>query len=70
MSRYLSFKFLIPVALFLAVAPIFPRPHLFEKLSMLFSGTLTRPMDIFDLFWHSWPLALIFAKIIMDRRTK
>lgn len=57
---------LVPLAIvagFLAVAPIRPRPHLFEKLQMLVSGLLTRPIDIFDLFLHGTPLVLLAVKL-------
>ena len=37
------------VAGWLAVAPIWPEPHLIEKLRMLLAGTLVRPLDMFDL---------------------
>lgn len=50
---------LIAIALWLAVAPIVPEPHLIEKLRMLSQGTLTRPLDIFDLLLHSAPLVLL-----------
>ncbi len=53
---------LIPLALFMALAPFVPKPHLAEKLQMLFAGTLTRPLDIFDLVLHSAPLLLVAVK--------
>ena len=40
---------LVALAVWMAVAPVTPEPHLVEKLKMLFAGTLTRPLDIFDL---------------------
>lgn len=52
------------VAIWLAVAPVFPKPHLVEKLQWLFQGTLTRPMDIFDLFLHASPTVLLVIKLI------
>lgn len=46
-------------AIFMALAPFSPQPHLLEKLGMLFNGELHRGIDIFDLFWHGiWPLLL------------
>jgi len=39
-------------ALALGLAPFTPQPHLFEKISMLVNGTLSRPIDIFDLCLH------------------
>lgn len=57
------------IAIILALAPFSPEPHLIEKLKMLGAGTLTRPLDIFDLFLHGTPLALFMVKIfIADRR--
>ncbi len=57
------------VAILLALAPFQPEPHLIEKLRMLGQGTLTRPMDIFDLALHGTPLALLLVKLfIVDRK--
>ncbi|VAW56581.1 hypothetical protein MNBD_GAMMA07-1690 [hydrothermal vent metagenome] len=50
-------------ALFLAVAPLTGDPHLLEKLNMLFNGSLSKPIDIFDLFMHATPLSLLILKI-------
>jgi hypothetical protein len=54
---------LIALALWLAVAPIVPEPHLVEKLRMLSEGTLTQPIDIFDLLLHTVPLALLVVRL-------
>ena len=54
---------LMPIALVLAVAPFVPEPHLWEKLKMLFDGTLQKPIDIFDLFLHGTPLLLLLLKL-------
>ena len=56
------------VAAWMAVAPINPQPHLLEKLGMLMGGTLTRPMDIFDLFFHLTPITLLLRLLRMYRR--
>ena len=48
----IPYMLLVPLALFLALAPFTPEPHLWEKLKMLFAGTLVRPIDIFDLLLH------------------
>lgn len=50
---------LVALALWLAVAPIVPEPHLVEKIRMLSQGTLQRPIDIFDLLLHTAPLVLL-----------
>ncbi|MEO5345872.1 MAG: hypothetical protein H7834_05780 [Magnetococcus sp. YQC-9] len=53
---------LLMLAAWLAVAPIAPEPHLIEKLRMLFTGELSRPIDIFDLFVHGTPQVLVILK--------
>ena len=55
------------IAVLLGLAPFNP-PHLFEKLGMLFSGTLTRPIDIFDLFMHGTPVVLLVLKLMRLKR--
>ena len=58
---------LVPLAIFavlLALLPFVPQPHLFEKIGMLLDGSLTRPLDIFDLFWHSWLIVVLALKLI------
>ena len=59
---------LILAAIFMGLAPFKPQPHLWEKLNMLFTGTLSRPVDIFDLFWHSFLIILVVIKLV--RRSK
>ena len=54
----------IGAALTLGLAPFHPEPHIVEKLRMLFQGTLTRPIDIFDLCLHAAPWLLLIAKIV------
>jgi hypothetical protein len=61
---------ILPLAVFLAVAPFTPEPHLWQKLKMLFAGTLTRPVDIFDLFLHGVPLVLLVLKLMRSASQK
>jgi hypothetical protein len=42
-------------------------PHVVEKLMMLKDGTLYRPVDIFDLFYHLTPLLVLLMKLYRDR---
>jgi hypothetical protein len=61
---------LIAGSLTLGLAPFQPVPHLVEKLSMLFQGTLRRPVDIFDLVLHgAFPVLLIVKSIVFARRS-
>ncbi len=52
------------VAIPLGIAPIFPEPHLWEKLKMLVAGELVRPLDIFDLLMHGTPVLALMVKLI------
>jgi len=70
MKQLLSYRLLIPVSIFLGLAPFLPQPHLVEKIGMLMAGELRRPIDIFDLIWHSWPLVLLGYRVASDLRTK
>lgn len=64
----IPYSILIPFTIFMLLAPFRPMPHVLEKLIMLKSGTLTRPIDIFDLFYHLLPLILLIAKFVMQMR--
>ncbi len=48
----------------LGFMPFYPMPHLYEKLLMLISGNLKRPMDIFDLFFHGSPFIVLLIKTV------
>ena len=54
---------LILLAMYMAVAPLQPEPHLLEKLRMLSQGTLSRPIDIFDLLMHATPTVLLVIRL-------
>lgn len=54
----------IAAALTLGLAPFVPEPHIVEKLRMLSQGTLTKPLDMFDLALHAAPFVLLIAKLI------
>ena len=53
---------LIFFAVLMALAPFHPKPHLLEKLQMLFAGELRRGIDIFDMFFHATPSLLLLLK--------
>ena len=58
---------LVIIALLLGLAPFTPEPHLWEKLKMLATGELVKPIDIFDLFLHGTPVVLLVLKLIRMR---
>ena len=67
----LPWSLVIVGCLTLGLAPFFP-PHIAEKLAMLARSELVRPIDWFDLLYHSIPWMLLAAKIaasIMQRRS-
>ena len=68
----LPLSWLVLVALYLAVAPFVPEPHLIEKWRMLLEGSLSRPIDIFDFFLHTVPLLVLAIRLWRDaqRRAK
>jgi hypothetical protein len=54
---------LVVAAVLLALAPFGSEPHLWQKLKMLISGELVRPIDIFDLLMHGTPLMLLIIRL-------
>ena len=54
--------------LLLGLAPFAPEPHVWQKLKMLADGTLTAPVDIFDLFLHGAPWVVLFLKFYRRSR--
>ena len=66
----------LPIALFvvaaltLGLAPFLPEPHIWEKLKMLATGELARPIDIFDLIPHATPWVLLAIKVARSVRTR
>ncbi len=56
--------FFIAIAASLGMAPFFPEPHIWEKLKMLFDGSLSRPVDIFDFVFHGAPWVLLTLKLV------
>lgn len=51
------------IALTLGLAPFVPEPHVWEKLTMLAGGSLSRPIDIFDLVLHGTPWVILGLKL-------
>ena len=64
----IPYAILIVFAILMLLAPFRPMPHVVEKLIMLKNGSLQRPIDIFDLFYHTAPLILLILKIALDTR--
>lgn len=63
-----SWPILIAFAVLLGAAPFGSQPHLLEKMTMLTQGSLSRPLDIFDLLMHSAPFVLIVLKFIREKK--
>jgi hypothetical protein len=62
----IPYSILIVGAVLIILAPFKPMPHVLEKLIMLKNGTLTKPIDIFDLFFHLVPTIILLLKIYRD----
>lgn len=58
----IPWNILIIAALTLGLAPFVPEPHIWEKLKMLVGGTLSKPIDVFDLLMHATPFILLALK--------
>ncbi|MGD9808807.1 MAG: hypothetical protein AB7E76_10340 [Deferribacterales bacterium] len=67
MLKSLEYRYLILFSIVLGLAPFVPEPHLTEKINMLIDGTLTRPIDIFDLVMHSTPIVLLIIKYLSEK---
>ena len=63
-------RLLVIAAVLMAGAPFTPEPHLVDKARMLLSGTLTRPVDIFDVFWHLAPAILLASQLVRRRMAR
>jgi hypothetical protein len=66
----ISLTALLIIALTLGLAPFVPQPHIVEKLVMLANGSLSRPIDIFDLLMHGTPWVLLGIKLVRMGITK
>jgi hypothetical protein len=62
----IPYSILIVGAVLIILAPFKPMPHVLEKLIMLKNGTLTKPIDILDLFFHLVPTLILLLKIYRD----
>ena len=62
----IPYSILIAIAVFMLLAPFRPMPHVIEKLIMLKNGVLTKPIDIFDLFYHLIPIIILLLKVYRD----
>lgn len=58
-----SLMLFVLVSLTLGLAPFVPEPHIWQKLKMLADGSLTKPIDIFDLILHGTPWVLLLLKL-------
>ncbi|WP_372683857.1 hypothetical protein [Desulfosarcina sp.] len=68
--KKIPFAALIPLTLFMLLAPFKPMPHVWEKLIMIKQGTLSRPIDMFDLIYHLAPLGMLIGKVLVQKRDK
>jgi hypothetical protein len=62
----IPYSILIVIAVIMLLAPFRPMPHVIEKLIMLKNGNLSKPIDIFDLFYHLVPTVILLLKVYRD----
>ena len=62
----IPYSILIIAAIFMLLAPFHPMPHVVEKLIMLKNGTLIKPIDVFDLFYHFIPTFILILKMLRN----
>jgi len=65
----LPLSMVIVLCLTLGLAPFAP-PHIWEKLVMLKNGELSRPIDWFDLIYHSIPWLLLIIKTVSSLKNR
>ncbi len=73
MFKYIDKIPLLPLAaaaILMSLAPFSPEPHLLEKSRMLVNGELSKGIDIFDLFWHSFLIALLALRFVRMKKSK
>lgn len=68
--RSIPWPIILVLCATLGMAPVAPEPHLVEKTRMLFRGTLSRPIDIFDFLFHLFPFLLLAARLLVTSRKK
>jgi hypothetical protein len=60
----LRLSHLVLGALLLGLSPLGGQPHLVEKLGMLLDGSLSKPLDVFDLLMHGALPLLVVVKLL------
>ena len=64
----IPYTILIGATILLALMPFQPEPHLVQKFDMFMAGNLTKPLDMFDVLWHTLPLWLLATKFILEKK--
>ena len=59
----INWPILIVACATIGLAPLFPEPHVWEKLRMMVQGNLILAIDWFDLVMHGTPWVLVVLKI-------
>ena len=61
---------LVVITAVMALAPFGAEPHLWQKLKMFFAGSLVRPIDMLDLFFHGAPAVVLVVKLARVVRSR
>ena len=62
----LPWLIVIVTVLTMGLEPFAPEPHAWEKLNMLITGTLVKPIDIGDFILHMTPWLLLVLKTVRE----
>jgi hypothetical protein len=60
----MRFFLFVAIAIIMALMPFGETPHLWQKLQLLKSGYLHKPVDWFDLSIHGVPLLLVLINLV------
>ena len=66
----ISMGVIVLACLFLGLALFVPESHVWQKIKMLGSGALVKPIDIFDLVLHGSPWVLLGVKLWREHSLK
>ncbi len=66
MSAFNNWRLVILLCLTLGLAPFFPEPHFFGKVTWILGGAEgMKPMDWFDTLLHGFPFILLVRLVII-----
>ncbi len=65
--RQLDTRILLIGCVIPGLLPFYPQPHLLEKITMLYMGSLKTPIDFLDLLMHGFFPSMLVLKLLFGR---